>query len=111
MAERSLRCSPLAGQRLDGRSSGERVNPKAALRVKGLTRDRGCWVVFMLPFLKPLMPQTHTNPGFRLGPDLPNTPSCIFFHTQVADLAARQPLVLACASVAEIGLKVPCAPK
>jgi len=24
-----------------------------------------------MPFLKPLMPQTHTVPGFRLGPDLP----------------------------------------
>jgi len=24
-----------------------------------------------MPFLKPLMPQTHIVPGFRLGPDLP----------------------------------------
>jgi len=32
--------------------------------------DGGCWVVLM-PFLKPLMPQTHTVPGFRLGPDRP----------------------------------------
>jgi len=32
--------------------------------------DSGCWAVFM-PFLKPLMPQTHTVPGFKLGPTLP----------------------------------------
>jgi len=25
-----------------------------------------------MPFLKPLMPQKHTVPGFRLGPDLPS---------------------------------------
>jgi len=25
-----------------------------------------------MPFLKPFMPQTHTVPGFRLGPDLPS---------------------------------------
>jgi len=24
-----------------------------------------------MPFLKPFMPQTHTVPGFRLGPNLP----------------------------------------
>ena len=27
-----------------------------------------------VPFLKPFMPQTHTVPGFRLGPDLPTPP-------------------------------------
>jgi len=32
--------------------------------------DGGCEVV-VVPFLKPCMPQTHTVPGFRLGPDLP----------------------------------------
>jgi len=35
------------------------------------TGDGGCWVVFMA-FLKPLMPRTHTVPGFRLGPDPPS---------------------------------------
>ena len=35
------------------------------------TGDGGCWIVFM-PFLKPLMPQTHIVPGFRSGPDLPS---------------------------------------
>jgi len=34
--------------------------------------DGGCWAVSM-PFLKPFMPQTHTVPDFRLGPDLPTT--------------------------------------
>ena len=43
--------------------------------------DGGCRVVFM-PFLKPLMPQTHTVPGFRLGPDLPSR-SCIGLYTRL----------------------------
>jgi len=34
------------------------------------TGDGGCWVVYMA-FLRPLMTQTHTVPGLRLGPDLP----------------------------------------
>jgi len=32
-----------------------------------------------MPFLKTLLPQTHTDPGFRLGPDLPKQ------HTSIGD--------------------------
>jgi len=48
--------------------------------------DGGCSVVCM-PFLKPCMPQTHTVPGFRLGPDLPR--SRVYVHVHVRSQRKR----------------------
>jgi len=53
----------------NGLNIGRKVGPCPG------SRRRWVFVVYM-PFLKPFMPQTHTVPGFRLGPDLSNvTPS------------------------------------
>jgi len=40
-----------------------------------------------MPFLKPFMPQTHTVPGFRLGPDLPYPNPCVSQLPAVRSLA------------------------
>jgi len=40
----------------NGLNIGKKIGPCSG------SRRRGCWVLFM-PFIKPLMPQTHTIPG------------------------------------------------
>jgi len=37
-----------------------------------------------MPFFKPFMPHTHTVPGFRLGPDLPNVTPHYPFATSMS---------------------------
>jgi len=83
----------------NGLKIGGRVGPCPALEAGG----GGCWVVFM-PFLEPLMPQTHTVPGFRLGPGLRVNPTSFLYKVSCSQLRALNPFLLS----VQVGLVVFC---